>query len=176
MRILRELTELLRAHSPSIQATVDAIGCLDLLFGKAAFGVDFNCVIPSFSPDSDRKLVLREARHPLLEDVLRRQKKQVVPITLQLDETQRTLLISGPNTGGKTVAMKTAGLLALMAHAGLPVPAVEAVFPVFEQVLADARRPRRPARAGQPAKPDREQVDEADAEKEVWDGDADDAH
>jgi DNA mismatch repair protein MutS2 len=137
LRILRELTELLRAHAPSIQATVDAIGCLDLLFGKAAFGVDFNCVIPSFSADSDRKLVLREARHPLLEDVLRRQKKHVVPITLQLDETQRTLLISGPNTGGKTVSMKTAGLLALMAHAGLPVPAVEAVFPVFEQVLAD---------------------------------------
>jgi DNA mismatch repair protein MutS2 len=69
--------------------------------------------------------------------VLRRQHKPVVPISLALDEAQRTLLISGPNTGGKTVSMKTTGLLALMAQAGLPVPAAEAEFPVFEQVLAD---------------------------------------
>jgi DNA mismatch repair protein MutS2 len=87
--------------------------------------------------DSNRRLVLRAARHPLLEDVLRRQQKQVVPIALELDEQRRTLLISGPNTGGKTVSMKTVGLLVLMAQAGLPVPAAEAEFPVFEQVLAD---------------------------------------
>ncbi len=137
LRILRELTELLRAHAGEIQASVDAIGSLELLFAKAGFAVDFGCTIPRFSPDSDRKLVLTEARHPLLEDVLRRQKKQVVPISLKLDESQRTLLISGPNTGGKTVSMKTVGLLALMAQAGLPVPAAEAEFPLFEQVLAD---------------------------------------
>ena len=58
------------------------------------------------------RLLLNEARHPLLEDVLRRQQKRVVPISLELDESQRTLLISGPNTGGKTVSMKTVGLLA----------------------------------------------------------------
>jgi DNA mismatch repair protein MutS2 len=61
----------------------------------------------------------------------------VVPISLDLDETHRTLLISGPNTGGKTVSMKTVGLLVLMAHAGLPVPAEDAEIPLFEQVLAD---------------------------------------
>jgi len=137
LRILRELTELLRAHASEIQASVDAIGSLELLFAKAGFAVDFGCTIPRFSPDSDRKLLLTEARHPLLEDVLRRQKKQVVPISLQLDESQRTLLISGPNTGGKTVSMKTVGLLVLMAQAGLPVPAAEAEFPLFDQVLAD---------------------------------------
>ena len=137
LRILRELTELLRAHAGEIQASVDAIGSLELLFAKAGFAVDFGCTIPRFSLDSDRKLLLTEARHPLLEDVLRRQKKQVVPISLQLDESQRTLLISGPNTGGKTVSMKTVGLLALMAQAGLPVPAAEAEFPLFDQVLAD---------------------------------------
>jgi DNA mismatch repair protein MutS2 len=137
LRILRELTELLRAHGTEIQAAVDAIGSLELLFAKAGFALDFGCTIPRFSSDSDRKLVLREARHPLLEDVLRRQSKQVVPIALQLDEKQRTLLISGPNTGGKTVSMKTVGLLSLMAQAGLPVPAAEAEFPLFEQVLAD---------------------------------------
>jgi DNA mismatch repair protein MutS2 len=137
LRILRELTELLRAHADEIQASVDAIGFLELLFAKAEFAVDFNCVIPRFSPDSNRRLILKAARHPLLEDVLRRQQKQVVPIALELDERHRTLLISGPNTGGKTVSMKTAGLLVLMAQAGLPVPAAEAEFPVFEQVLAD---------------------------------------
>jgi DNA mismatch repair protein MutS2 len=137
LRILRELTELLRAHADEIQASVDAVGFLELLFAKAEFAVDFNCVIPRFSPDSNRRLVLKSARHPLLEDVLRRQKKQVVPTSLELDESHRTLLISGPNTGGKTVSMKTVGLLVLMAQAGLPVPAAEAEFPIFEQVLAD---------------------------------------
>jgi DNA mismatch repair protein MutS2 len=137
LRILRELTDMLRAHADEIQASVDAVGFLELLFAKAEFAIDFNCVIPRFSPDSNRRLVLKSARHPLLEDVLRRQKKQVVPISLELDETHRTLLISGPNTGGKTVSMKTAGLLVLMAQAGLPVPAADAEFPLFEQVLAD---------------------------------------
>jgi DNA mismatch repair protein MutS2 len=136
-RILRELTELLRTNGPQIQALVAAIGRLDLLFAKAEFAADFDCVIPRFSAEKDRRLVLRDARHPLLEDVLRRQKKPILPISLALDEKQRTLLISGPNTGGKTVSMKTVGLLALMAQAALPVPAVEAEFPLFEQVLAE---------------------------------------
>ncbi len=136
-RILRELTELLRGNEPQIQALVKAIGRLDLLFAKAEFASEFECVIPRFSPDANRRLALREARHPLLQDVLRRQKKPILPISLALDEKQRTLLISGPNTGGKTVSMKTVGLLALMAQAGLPVPAAVAEFPLFEQVLAE---------------------------------------
>jgi DNA mismatch repair protein MutS2 len=136
-RILRELTELLRTNGPQIQALVAAIARLDLLFAKAGFASDFDCVIPRFSTDKDRRLILKEARHPLLQDVLRRQKKPILPISLKLDEKQRTLLISGPNTGGKTVSMKTVGLLALMAQAGLPVPAGEAEFPLFEQVLAE---------------------------------------
>jgi len=136
-RILRELTDLLRTNGPQIQALVAAIGRLDLLFAKAEFASDFDCVIPRFSGEKDRRLILKDARHPLLEDVLRRQKKPILPISLVLDEKQRTLLISGPNTGGKTVSMKTVGLLALMAQAALPVPAAEAEFPLFEQVLAE---------------------------------------
>jgi DNA mismatch repair protein MutS2 len=136
-RILRELTEVLRTNGPQIQVLVETIGRLDLLFAKASFASDFECVIPRFSADRDRRLVLKDARHPLLEDVLRRQKKPICPISLTLDEKQRTLLISGPNTGGKTVSMKTVGLLALMAQAALPVPAAEAEFPLFEQVLAE---------------------------------------
>src|SRR5262249_28114318 len=108
-------------------------GELDLVFAKANFAVEFDCVTPQFG----ERLRLDGARHPLLEDVLRRQHKPIVPISLSLDAQKRTLLLSGPNTSGKTVTLKTVGLLALMAQAGIPVPAREAEFPVFDQVLAD---------------------------------------
>ena len=136
-RILRELTELLRAHAGGVRETVRVLGELDLLFAKANFAVDSGCCIPSFTAAWDRRLLLEDARHPLLEDVLRRQRKRVLPLSLTLEEKRRTLLISGPNTGGKTVSMKTVGLLALMAQAGLPVPAARAEFPLFDEVLAD---------------------------------------
>src|SRR5579884_1974620 len=136
-RILREMTERLREHADEITGSVEAIGRLELLFAKGRFGADFRCVIPKLSTEGDRRLVLDQARHPLLEDVLRNQRKQIVPVTLTLDEKCRTLLISGPNTGGKTVSLKTVGLLALMTQSGLPVPAADAEFPVFEQILAD---------------------------------------
>jgi len=136
-RILRELTERLRGYAESILCTLNTMGELELVFAKARFATEFDCVRPRFSPGNARRLALKDARHPLLEDVLRRQQKRTVPISLQLDAACRTLLISGPNTGGKTVALKTTGLLALMAQAGLPVPCTEAEFPIFEQVLAD---------------------------------------
>jgi DNA mismatch repair protein MutS2 len=112
---------------------MDTLGQLEILFAKARFALDFDCAIPRFGT----RLLLRDARHPLLQDVLRRQRKQVVPISMELNEASRTLLISGPNTGGKTVTLKTVGLLTLMAQSGLPVPAAEAEFPIFGQVLAD---------------------------------------
>jgi len=136
-RILREFTARLRAHAPAIASTTKSLARLEMIFAKAEFAQTFNCVVPRISPDESRRLILREVRHPLLEDILRKQQKAVVPITFDLDHKQRTLLISGPNTGGKTVTLKTAGLLALMAHAGLPVPAAEAEFPLFDEVLAD---------------------------------------
>jgi DNA mismatch repair protein MutS2 len=136
-RILREITSRLREHAVEIGSTAEALGALELIFAKADFAVDFDCTVPRISPEGERRLILDEARHPLLEDILRRHRKSVVPVSLALDQKERTLLISGPNTGGKTVALKTAGLLALMAHAGLPVPAVGAEFPLFDEVLAD---------------------------------------
>jgi DNA mismatch repair protein MutS2 len=136
-RILREMTERLRAHAAPIARTIAMLGELEVLFGVAQFGVDFGCVAPRFSPPESRRLELRAARHPLLEDVLRRRRAKVVPISLSLDEAHRTLLISGPNTGGKTVTLKTVGLLALMAQSGLPVPCEQAEFPLFDEVLAD---------------------------------------
>jgi DNA mismatch repair protein MutS2 len=132
-RILRELTENLRAHAPAIRQTLDAMSALEWVFAKGKFALDFNCVIPRFGD----KLVLREARHPLLQDVLRKKAKRVEPITLTLDAECKTLLISGPNTGGKTVTLKTVGLIVLMAQSGLPVPCSEAELPIFEQILAD---------------------------------------
>jgi len=136
-RILREFTAQLRARAVEISSTAEALATLDLIFAKADFAIDFQCAVPRLSPEGERRLVLRDARHPLLEDILRVQKKRAIPVSLSLDERERTLLISGPNTGGKTVALKTAGLLALMTQAGLPVPAADAEFPLFEDVLAD---------------------------------------
>jgi DNA mismatch repair protein MutS2 len=132
-RILRELTARLRGYAESIRQTMATLGELEMIFAKARFAIDFDCAIPRFGG----RLLLRDARHPLLQDVLRRQRKPVVPISLELDERSKTLLISGPNTGGKTVTLKTVGLLTLMAQSGLPVPAAEAEFPIFGQVLAD---------------------------------------
>jgi len=136
-RLLREFTSRLREHAREIGAMAEVLGRLELLFAKAEYAMDFRCSVPRLSPASSRRLILREARHPLLEDILRPKRKPVVPVSLSLEGGERTLLISGPNTGGKTVALKTVGLLALMAHAGLPVPAADAEFPLFDQVLAD---------------------------------------
>jgi len=132
-RILRELTETLREHAAAIRSTVAAMGMLEFTFAKARFAKQFRCVVPEFG----ERLRLDAARHPLLEDVLRREGKSVVPISFTMDRIRRTLLITGPNTGGKTVSMKTVGLLSLMAQSGIPVPCEEAEFPLFEKVLAD---------------------------------------
>jgi DNA mismatch repair protein MutS2 len=132
-RILLEMTDRLRGYSESIRRTLVTMAELELIFAKGKFAGEFDCVVPQFGD----RLYLKAARHPLLEDVFRRRHRSAVPITLELTKDQRTLLISGPNTGGKTVTLKTVGLLSLMAQAALPVPAVEAEFPLFEQTLAD---------------------------------------
>ncbi len=133
-RILRELTDRLRGSADPIREAALVMARLDVVFAKGKFGLDFDCVIPKFT---ERNLNLRNARHPLLMEVLRRSGGRVVPFTLALDSATRTLLISGPNTGGKTVTLKTVGVVSLMAQAGFPVPCESAELPVFEQVLAD---------------------------------------
>jgi DNA mismatch repair protein MutS2 len=136
-RILREFTARLRRHAAVIAATAGVLARLDLLFAKADFARDFDCTVPRLSSSEAHRLMLRNARHPLLQDIFRRQNKRVVPMSLELDFARRTLLISGPNTGGKTVVLKTVGLIAAMAHAALPIPADEAEIPLFDQILAD---------------------------------------
>ena len=88
-------------------------------------------------PASEARLLLHNARHPLLERNLKAKGVTVVPVTIELEGARRQLIITGPNTGGKTVTLKTVGLLALMAQSGLPVPADRAELPVFDAVLAD---------------------------------------
>ncbi len=92
---------------------------------------------PRLSPPTLARLILHNARHPLLERNLKSKGSRVVPISIELEGARRELIITGPNTGGKTVALKTVGLLALMAQSGLPVPADRADLPVFDAVLAD---------------------------------------
>jgi DNA mismatch repair protein MutS2 len=83
------------------------------------------------------RLVLHQARHPLLERNLKLKNAQIVPVTIELEGARRQLVITGPNTGGKTVTLKTLGLLALMAQSGIPVPADRADLPIFDAILAD---------------------------------------
>ena len=118
-RILREFTSRLRAHAVEIASTADALGGLELIFAKAEFAIDFNCTVPRSVRRMRARLVLRWRAASVARGYFARHRKTVVPVSLSLDQNERTLLISGPNTGGKTVALKTVGLLALMAHAGL---------------------------------------------------------
>jgi DNA mismatch repair protein MutS2 len=92
---------------------------------------------PSPRESGDAKLILRNARHPLLERNLKAKNGRVVPVSVELEGPRRELIITGPNTGGKTVTLKTVGLLALMAQSGIPVPADRAEMPAFDAVLAD---------------------------------------
>jgi DNA mismatch repair protein MutS2 len=135
-RILLELSDALRSRQPEIRAAVAAIAELDLASAKARLSADFDCARPRMTPGS-RRIVLREARHVMLEKTLSDAGGAVVPISFEMDGAHQTMIISGPNAGGKTVALKTIGLAALMAQMGLHVPAREAELPVFAQVLAD---------------------------------------
>ena len=134
-RILGELTDRLRERREDLGQAAELVAEIDLIFAKAEFAREYDCCLPEFI--SDGALELEEARHPLLEKTLRLQAVRPVPLTLRLDPSQRVLVISGPNTGGKTVVLKTVGLLALMAQSGLPVPAAVVRLPVFGRVLAD---------------------------------------
>jgi DNA mismatch repair protein MutS2 len=133
-RILQEMTEKIAEQADAMAAATEVMAEVELQFGKARFGLDYDCVRPELTEDY---LELRDARHPLLERNLRPKGGNVVPLTLEMDSAHRQLIISGPNTGGKTVGLKTIGLLALMAQAGVPVPATTARLPVFDAVLAD---------------------------------------
>src|ERR1700686_1660340 len=148
-RILLEMTQLIGAQAEEILAAVDVLAELELQFAKARFAEDYNCVGVQLTSEDSRRdsrlgcpasaasLLLQNARHPLLERNLKAKGISVVPVSVELEGELRQFIITGPNTGGKTVTLKTIGLLALMAQSGLPVPADRAELPVFDAVLAD---------------------------------------
>jgi DNA mismatch repair protein MutS2 len=164
-RILLEMTRRIGENADAILAAAEILAELELQFAKARFAEDYNCVAvalaPTVAPASspavgtasrrppaeetnsrDRenpasRLLLHRARHPLLARNLKLKNAQIVPVTLELEGDRRQLVITGPNTGGKTVTLKTVGLLALMAQSGIPVPADRAEMPVFDAILAD---------------------------------------
>ncbi len=144
-RILRELCRKVASHREPIISTLRAVAVLDLIGGKCRYGRSRRCTCPEVCEDG--RLELHEARHPVLLEVFDRQaeeagegtpRKQVVPIDVRLGEDFDILMITGPNTGGKTVALKTVGLMALMAQCGIPIPAGEGSrVPVYHQIHCD---------------------------------------
>jgi DNA mismatch repair protein MutS2 len=144
-RILEELTERLRSNLGPLRFAVQTIAELDSVFARARFAREFDCTLPKFtggdSPAQDSSgqptLDLKDARHPVLADTLRAQGRAVVPMSLALGGHETVLVISGPNTGGKTVALKTVGLAVLSAQSGIPVAAEEAHLPLVDRVLVD---------------------------------------
>jgi len=154
-RILLEMTQRIGKQADPIVAAVEVLAELELQFAKARFAEDYTCVAVKLSTVAEdqqnsrrdgrirpsgvskARLVLHNARHPLLERNLKLKGTAIVPVTMELETDRSQVVITGPNTGGKTLTLKTAGLLALMAQSGIPVPADRADLPVFDAVLAD---------------------------------------
>lgn len=134
-RLIVEFSDKLRTRRGDLLEAARALSEIDLAFAKAEFARHYNACFPEF--DSGRNLALSGARHPLLIEALRASESLPVPLSVELREPQSIMIISGPNTGGKTVALKTVGVAVLMAQAGLPVTADEARLPVCHCVLAD---------------------------------------
>ena len=135
LRVLSELTGRLRGVRGPLEAAAETIAELDGVFARARFAREFDAAMPEFSSGGEMRL--QDARHPVLEEKLKREGRAVVPMSLSLNKDERVLVISGPNTGGKTVALKTTGLAALAAQSGIPVAAQRAVVPLFDRVLVD---------------------------------------
>ncbi|MFQ5915795.1 MAG: endonuclease MutS2, partial [Nitrospinota bacterium] len=133
-RILRELTDWIHRERRSLSSLVAWLVEFDVLLSMARFADEYGCVEPQMGESPAFRLL--RARHPLLEQ--QKGRRGVVPLDLQLDGGKRQLVITGANTGGKTVALKTAGLLTLAAHVGCPVPAAEGTeIPYRDQVFAE---------------------------------------
>ncbi|MBI4410093.1 MAG: endonuclease MutS2 [Gemmatimonadetes bacterium] len=133
-RILRELTERLRPHREALEAALEALVALDALYARAKYALEWNGRRPEMLPAGSEEYDVVQAYHPLLLAGL----DPVVPFDLRLDPGERTLLVSGPNTGGKTVLLKAIGLMSALAQAGV-IPPVGAGtrLPLFRDIFAD---------------------------------------
>ncbi|MBQ2142223.1 MAG: endonuclease MutS2, partial [Alistipes sp.] len=136
VRILTELTTILRADVKGLDRIEEYLTKIDMLRAKARWALDNGAVKPIISTDG--RLLLRKARHPLLEQTLKAQGKAIVPLDMELDAERRILVISGPNAGGKSVCLKTTGILQYMVQCGFLVPVLEnSEFPLFDSLMID---------------------------------------
>lgn len=129
-KILSDLTTDVVSILDSLKSNIEILANLDFIFAKARFSLSFNCVCPHLK--KEKNIMLKKARHPLLD------KDKAVPIDFWLGEEFNTLVITGPNTGGKTVALKTVGLLSIMAQSGLHIPANDGTTVcIFDKIFVD---------------------------------------
>ena len=136
VRILTEFTEAIRPDAGLIADSGDYLAEIDMLRAKGRWASENGCVRPILSTDD--RLVLKNARHPLLQQTLRAAGREIVPLDLQLDRRKHILVISGPNAGGKSVCLKTTGIVQYMFQCGFPVPASEvSELPVFRSIFLD---------------------------------------
>ena len=133
-RILHEFSEFLRPYVPDLSAAAIFLGEIDFLMAKANVALDFIAGMPVLSESGE--LALRKARHPLLEKALRKEGRSIVPLTATLTPAKHILMISGPNAGGKSVCLKTVGLLQYMFQWGMLIPTSEtSELPVFDRIM-----------------------------------------
>lgn len=135
-RILRELCALIKPYAPELKKAISVLITVDFLKAKAQFAIELNACLPEIK--SDFNLTINNAYHPLLFLQNKKSDKKTIPLNLILNAKQRLLVISGPNAGGKTIALKTVGLLQLMLQSGLLIPVKEnSCFSFFEKILID---------------------------------------
>ncbi len=136
VRILSRFTDMLRPEVEAIASAEEYLATVDMLRAKARWASENGAVKPILSTEG--RLLLRSARHALLAQTLKRQGRAIVPLDMQLDESERIMVISGPNAGGKSVCLKTAGLVQYMFQCGYPVPVAEnSEFPIFDSIYID---------------------------------------
>jgi DNA mismatch repair protein MutS2 len=135
-RILGEFTRKLQERRDDLERTADILAEFDWAFAKGEFSRQYDCCIPEFR-SKERGLQLLDVRHPTLQKSLCALNRRPMPLSMNLEPPKTMMIISGPNTGGKTVALKAIGIVVLMAQAGIPVPASEVRLPLFGRVLAD---------------------------------------
>ena len=136
VRILFEFTEFLRPYIPDLLDAAKFLGEIDFIMAKAQIALDFIAGMPVISDNGEMNL--RKARHPLLERALKKEKKEIVPLTATLTPQKHILLISGPNAGGKSVCLKTVGLLQYMFQWGMLIPTSEtSEMLIFDRIMVD---------------------------------------
>ena len=136
LRILLEFTDFLRPYIPDLLSAARYLGEIDFIMAKAQVALDFIAGMPVISDNGEMNL--RKARHPLLERALKKEKKEIVPLTATLTPGKHILLISGPNAGGKSVCLKTVGLLQYMFQWGMLIPTSEtSEMLVFDRIMVD---------------------------------------